>query len=168
MTQALQGEADQTSAEAKEPIPTTPADMEELPARLRAAIGRLSRRLRHTAASSGLTPSEISALLTISRRGPLPMRELAEVEAVNPTMLSRIVGRLSDLDLIKRVTDPDDRRAARVEATAVGRRVRKRIHRERTEVLGAHLAKLSESERDTLAAALPLLERLAESVAERR
>jgi DNA-binding MarR family transcriptional regulator len=146
-----------------------PLDVEaELPARLRAAIGRLSRRLRHTAASSGLSPSEISVLLTIAKRGPLHLRELAEIEAINPTMLSRIAGRLSELGLISRSADPTDRRAALVEATTAGKRIRKRIHRERTEVLEERLGALSDRERATLAAALPLLERLAESIAERR
>jgi DNA-binding MarR family transcriptional regulator len=138
----------------------------QLPARLRAAIGRLSRRLRRTAASAGLTPSEISVLLTIARRGPLRLTDLAETEAINPTMISRICGRLADLGLISRSPDPSDRRAALVDATAAGRRIRKRIHRERTEVLEAHLASLSEPERELLAAAVPLLERLAQSIAE--
>lgn len=140
----------------------------ELPARLRAAIGRLSRRLRHTAASSGLTPSEISALLTIARRGPLRLSELAEIEAINPTMLSRITGRLCELTLIRRFPDPEDRRAALVDATPTGRRLRKRIHRERTAVLETHLARLSEDEQATLEAALPLLEQLADSIREPR
>lgn len=139
----------------------------ELPARLRAVIGRLSRRLRHTAASSGLTPSEISVLLTIARRGPLHLAELAEIEAINPTMLSRITGRLCELELIRRFPDPEDRRAALVDATASGRRMRKRIHRERTAVLQAHLeGLLGEDEQATLEAALPLLERLADSISE--
>lgn len=146
-----------------------PAGLEaELPARLRAAIGKLSRRLRHTAASSGLTPSEISVLLTIARRGPLGLSELVEIEAINPTMLSRIARRLTALHLIERHADPDDRRAALVQATVDGRRLRRRIHRERTEVLEAHLLRLSEAERDTLAAALPLLERLAQDIGEQR
>ena len=36
--------------------------------RLRAAIGKLSRRLRPTVAASGLTPSQVSVLFTIVRR----------------------------------------------------------------------------------------------------
>ncbi|MHB1999628.1 MAG: MarR family winged helix-turn-helix transcriptional regulator [Solirubrobacteraceae bacterium] len=140
----------------------------DLPARLRVAIGRLSRRLRNTAASSGLTPSEISVLFTVVRRGPLRLAEIAEIEAINPTMLSRIASRLTALDLIHRGADPSDRRAALVEATDAGRRMRGRIHRERTEAIEAHLVALSAEELRTLAAALPLLERLAESLGESR
>jgi hypothetical protein len=71
-------------------------------ARLRMAIGKLSRRLRPTVAGSGLSPSQISALFTIVRRGPLGLSELAELEALNPTMLSRIIVHLCDLGLIRR------------------------------------------------------------------
>jgi DNA-binding MarR family transcriptional regulator len=59
-------------------------------ARLRAVIGRLSRRLRPTSAGSELTPSETSILFTIVKLGPLGLSEVAEIESVNPTMLSRI------------------------------------------------------------------------------
>lgn len=139
----------------------------DTPARLRAAIGRLSRRLRSTAAGSGLTPSEISVLITVVRHGPLRLTELAEIEAINPTMLSRIAGRLTELGLIERSADPEDRRAALVAGTAAGRRMRKRIHGERTKALQAPIAELSERQRDALEAALPVLEQLAERLAER-
>jgi DNA-binding MarR family transcriptional regulator len=140
----------------------------DVPARLRAVIGRLSRRLRNTAASSGLTPSEISVLLTVVRRGPLRLAEIAEIEAINPTMLSRIVGRLAELELVQRNADPSDRRAALVEARSAGRRMRKRIHSERTEAIDAHLQALTAAELEILTAALPLLERVAEGLGESR
>ena len=131
-------------------------------ARLRAVIGRLSRRLRPTLAGSGLTPSEISVLFTIVRYGPLRLSELAEIERVNPTMLSRIAAQLTDAGLIRRTADPGDRRAALVQASAAGLRMRERIHRERTRALDAHVQELDEPQRDALWRALPVLEELAE------
>ena len=56
--------------------------------RLRAVIGRLSRRLRGTSAGAGLTPSQASILFTVVRKGPIGLSELAELESINPTMLS--------------------------------------------------------------------------------
>jgi len=138
------------------------SSQEELGARLRAAIGRLSRRLRPTVAGSGLTPSQISVLFTIVRHGPLGLSELAELESVNATMLSRITSQLSAGGLIVRSQDPDDRRSATVAATAAGRRMRERIHRERARALSAHVDELSEQERLALWHALPVLEQLAE------
>lgn len=133
-------------------------------ARLRAVIGRLARRLRPTVAGSSLTPSQTSVLFTIVRRGPLGLSELAEIESVNPTMLSRITAQLCEAGLIDRETDPEDRRAAVVKATPAGRRMRERIHRERTEALSAHVEKLDEREQRALWAALPVLEALAEDL----
>jgi DNA-binding MarR family transcriptional regulator len=77
-------------------------------------------------------------------------------------MLSRITGQLADAELIRRSADPGDRRAAFVEATASGRRLRKRIHRERTQALSAHVEQLDEQQREALWAALPVLEELAQ------
>ena len=128
--------------------PQTPALPEQDGARLRAVIGKLSRRLRPTVAGSGLTPSQISALFTIVRMGPMRLSELAEIEAVNPTMLSRIAAQLSDAGLIRREPDPEDRRAAIVGATAAGRRMRERVHRERTQAISAHIEALAPAQRD--------------------
>jgi DNA-binding MarR family transcriptional regulator len=140
----------------------------EATTRLRAVIGKLSRHLRPTVAGSQLTPSQISVLFTIVRLGPLGLSEVAEIESLNPTMLSRIAAQLSDADLIRREADPSDRRAALVRATAAGRRMRERIQRERAQALGEHVERLLPSERAALWQALPVLETLAEQIKGRR
>src|SRR5271155_756039 len=116
-------------------------------ARLRAVIGRLSRRLRPTVAGSGLTPSQISVLFTIVRLGPIGLSELAAIESLNATMLSRITAQLCEAGLVVRAADPGDRRSANVCATAAGRRMRERIHRERTRALSAHVEQLDGEQR---------------------
>ena len=136
--------------------------------RLRAAIGRLSRRLRPTLAGSGLTPSQISVLFTVVRLGPIRLSELAALESVNATMLSRITAQLCDAGLIVRTADPDDRRSAFVRATAAGRRIRERIHRERTRALSVHVEQLDERRREALWDALPVLEELAQRLGDGR
>jgi DNA-binding MarR family transcriptional regulator len=140
----------------------------ESTARLRAAIGKLSRRLRPTVAGSGLTPSQSSALFTIVRFGPLRLSELAEIESVNPTMLSRVTAQLCNAGLIRRSADPDDRRAAFVQSTAAGRKLRERIHHERTQALSHHMEGLDEAQLEALWNALPVLEQLAEMLPGRR
>lgn len=167
--------ADRTTSAGREippPAPKPPAvggfgDL-DTSVRLRAAIAKLSRRLRHTAAGSELTPTDISVLNTIVRRGPLRLAELAAIEAINPTMLSRIAGRLTSRGLIRRIPDPDDRRSARLAATAAGSRMRERIHRERAATLQAPIAGLSARQRSALERALPVLEELAGRLGERR
>jgi DNA-binding MarR family transcriptional regulator len=132
--------------------------------RLRAALGRTSRFLRATDAGEGLTPTELSILATITRRGSLRLADLAEFERVNPTMLSRIAGRLAEAELISRQPDAEDRRAVRVEATPAGHALNERIRAERTAALASHLDELSDDDVAALLAALPALEALADGL----
>jgi DNA-binding MarR family transcriptional regulator len=134
--------------------------------RLRAVIGRLSRRLRPTAAgtAAGLTPTRVSVLLHVVRAGSSRLSELAEIEGINPTMLSRVVSDLSEAGLLERVSDERDRRAAWVKATAAGKRLAERMRRERTDALNLALGELSASQRAKLERALPALEALAEAL----
>lgn len=132
--------------------------------RLRAVIGRLTRQLNASATHEGLTPSQASALGLIGGRGPLSLAELARLESLNPTMVSRIVGRLDDLGLIRRRQNPDDLRAAWVEVTSDGQAMTERIREGRARVVSACLDRLDQSDRDTIIAALPALERLAEEL----
>jgi DNA-binding MarR family transcriptional regulator len=129
--------------------------------RLRTALARVSRSLRRTAASSGLTPTQLSILGTVSRAGSLRLSDLAAHEGVNPTMLSRIVGRLDELGLVARAADPDDRRAVHVQVTSGGEALHQRIRAERDSALLARLEALDPHHAASLLAAIPALEVLA-------
>ncbi|HLJ01883.1 MAG TPA: MarR family transcriptional regulator [Solirubrobacteraceae bacterium] len=137
-------------------------------ARLRIVIGRLSRRLRPTAAAraAGLTPTRVSVLLHVVRDGPIRLSELSETEGINPTMLSRVIADLSDAGLLERLSDVSDRRAAWVKATAAGRRLAERMRKERTDALRVALTRLSPAEQSRLEESLPALEALAEVLKE--
>ena len=141
----------------------SPLDLETA-ARLRAVIGKLSRRLRPTpaAVAAGLTPTRISVLHTVVREGPIRLSDLAASEAINPTQLSRAVAHLVETGLIERAADAGDRRAAWVKPTAAGKRLAERIRRERTDALNRALEGLPADERERILTALPALEDLAE------
>jgi DNA-binding MarR family transcriptional regulator len=130
------------------------------------AIARLSRRLRPTkaAVAAGLTPTRSAVLQTVAKLGPMRLSELAESEAINPTMLSRVVAELADTGLFQRVSDEADRRAVRVSCTPAGNRLAERIRRERTDALSLALEGLSDEERELIERAVPALERLAEQL----
>jgi DNA-binding MarR family transcriptional regulator len=128
--------------------------------RLRAAIGRLSRQLNASVADVGFSPSQLSVLGTVGRRGPIGIGELAELEGINPTMLSRIVGKLSDAGLIERIAHPDDGRAVVVQTTAAGRKLHQRVQDQRSKAIAARLQNLPEGQAAQLLAALPALETL--------
>ncbi len=139
--------------------PTTGLDADTA-TRLRASIGRLARKLNASAAGAGLTPTQMTVLGAVARRGPVRLADLAEGEGLNPTLLSRVVGKLDDAGLIRRLPDPQDRRAARVEVTADGRRLQEHIRAERTRALAAGLDRLPDDTAAAVLAALPALEAL--------
>ena len=77
---------------------------------LRGVVMRIARRLNASATSEGLTPTQASVLGLIAARGPLGLAQLAELEGLNPTMLSRVIGALTSAGLIVRTPDPADLR----------------------------------------------------------
>jgi len=87
-------------------------------ARLRIAVARTARWLERQSTAGELSRTQLSVLGTVARLGPLGLGRLAEIEGVNPTMLSRIVAKLDDAGLLHRTPDPAARRAAHVEVTA--------------------------------------------------
>jgi DNA-binding MarR family transcriptional regulator len=136
----------------------------ELVGRLRGVISRVARQLNASATGEGLTPTQASVLGLVRGRGPLGLAELTDLEGLNPTMLSRIVRKLDEDGLIRRLPDPADLRAVRVEITPAGELVQERIKARRTAVVNACLDRLPERTVAELLAAVPALEALAEEL----
>ena len=132
--------------------------------RLRRVVGRLARQLNTTSTSEGLTPTQASVLGLIAGRGPLSIAALTQLEGLNPTMLSRVISKLDDAGLIRRVPDPADLRTASVEATADGRAMHDRIRDRRTAIVSECAGRLDAKDADALTRALPALEALAEQL----
>jgi DNA-binding MarR family transcriptional regulator len=138
-----------------------PAIDEESVIRLSNAVLRVARRLRTGGDPEGLSATQSSALATLVRQGPMRAGDLAEAEALNPTMLSRILGHLEQRGLVARRPDPDDGRATLARATADGRRLVERLRARRAALLTRWLEDLTPDGRASLLAALPALEELA-------
>ena len=151
------------------PAPAPALDLETA-ARLRELIGRISRRLRPTAAgrAAGLTPTGRTVLLHVVRGERVRLSEIAGAEGLNPTMLSRVVAGLAEAGLVSRASDEDDRRAAWVAPTAAGKRLAERMRRERTDALIVALEALDEADRRAIEQALPALEQVSERLKGRR
>lgn len=133
-------------------------------ARLRLALLRVARRLRQRAAA-GVTPSQLSALVTIDRSGPLPLRDLAALENISPSTLTRIVNALEHEGLIERRPDPTDRRVTVVALSRSGRRLLAEARDRSAAYLAGRVAALTPAEQRVLVDALPILEKLLEEEA---
>lgn len=136
----------------------------ELVTRLRGVISRLARQLNETSTGEDLTPTQYSVLALVRVRGPIGLGDLTELEGINPTMLSRVVKALDERGFVRRLPDPRDMRAARLEATPAGRRVHDRVRAQRTQVLSGCLERLPPETAEALLAAVPAMEALAEAV----
>jgi DNA-binding MarR family transcriptional regulator len=132
--------------------------------RLRSVIARLARQLNSSATGEGLTPSQASVLALVVARGPVSLGELATLEGLNPTMLSRVVGKLQSMELIRRIPDPADLRSASVESTPAGQQTDQRVKAQRAAVVSRCLALLDKDEENAITAALPALEALAKEL----
>jgi DNA-binding MarR family transcriptional regulator len=133
----------------------------ELASRLRLAVTRLSRRLR-TQLPGELSPSQLATLSSAERLGPLTLRELSSVERVKPPTMTKIVACLEEQGLVTRTVDQSDRRVARIEATAEGRRFLDRSRRQKDAYLAERLRDLSAADRAALERAAEVLERFLE------
>jgi len=136
-------------------------------ARLRSALSKVVRELERRSSEEGITPTQLNVLGTVARHKRLGLSELAEIETINPTMLSRIVGKLESAGLVRRVPDDSDRRVFHAEITPAGHKAWERTRRTRTRLLSDLLDRLPEHEARSLAEALPALEALGEVARER-
>jgi DNA-binding MarR family transcriptional regulator len=129
----------------------------ELASRLRLAVTRLARRLR-TQLPGGLSPSQLATLSSVEHLGPITLGELSSVERVTPPTMTKIVACLEEQGLVSRTVDPNDRRVARVEATAAGLTFLEASRQQKDAYLARRLQALDDDERETLERAAELLE----------
>jgi DNA-binding MarR family transcriptional regulator len=134
-------------------------DLAATAARLRLSVTRLSRRLRQES-TTGLTPSQVSALAVVSVHGPLTLGALAEHERVAPPSITKLITKLEADGLVNRTVDPTDRRVTHVSATKAGHDLIAESRRRKTTWLAGRIRKLAPEDQDRLAAALDVLERL--------
>lgn len=129
-------------------------------AELQVAVMRLGRKLR-THTTSGLTPTQLSALGVVFREGPLTLGELANAEQVRAPSITRTVDLLVAAGLVQRQPNPKDARAVLVGVTSEGEQLVKEIRRARRSWLASQWAQLTDDEREALQQAAPILRKLA-------
>ena len=146
--------------EAGPPYPeVVPAvDSAALAEELRAAIGSLVRRTR---AADVLPGNQAAALGLLDREGAATIAELASRSGVRHQSMSRVVGQLREHGAVRSAADPRDGRSVLLHITEPGRRLLNQDRRRRADQLaGAIDAELDAAEREQLARAVELLQRL--------
>ena len=110
-----------------------------------------------------LTPTQLSALSTVERAGPLRLGDVAAAEGIAPSTLTRTVSVLEGRGYVKRCAVPGDARASTLAITPRGHEVLERIRQDSTAMLTGLLMRLSPERKAALAGALPVLEQLTEA-----
>ncbi|MBE1546830.1 DNA-binding MarR family transcriptional regulator [Mycobacterium sp. OAS707] len=115
-----------------------------------------------------LSASAAFAMNRVCREGPIRLTTLAAKEGVSQPSMTQLIQRLERLDLVARLADPDDGRAALIGITQHGQALldeRKRMRRERLTALMETLTPEEESALLLSArVALPILRRLIANV----
>ena len=145
-------------------MPEAP-DVHDIAAALRVSVGMLLRRLRQVRPDDELSLPESSALARLDRIGPVTPGALAKVEQISPQSMGATLAALEARGLIERHPDPADGRRVVLSVTEAGLELLRNKRGARTEQLAQALsAGFTPAELRQLAAAAPLLERLAQSI----
>lgn len=142
---------------------STDPELTELAAALRVDVMRLARRLRAERAGGAddLTLTQLAALATLDRDGPLTPGALAALERVRPPSMTRVLAELERRGLVLRSPHPTDGRQVLVATTEEAREQLAADRRQREAWLLEQFADLTDAQRQALQTALPILERLA-------
>src|SRR3954453_1074654 len=128
-------------------------------ARVRLAIARIHRLLRQDN-TEGLTLTQLSTLVRVEEHEPVRPGQLATLEGISPSTLTRLIASLEEAGYLVRLTDPADGLVSYLRLSDRGRLALDQIRSRRTARLQDRLSALSAADRDRLRAALPALEQL--------
>jgi DNA-binding MarR family transcriptional regulator len=123
-------------------------------------------RLFLTRSSIAVSRTEVGVLNTLATR-PCRITELAAREGVTQPAITLLVNRLEERGWVQRTADPADRRVVLVELTREGQSVFDRIRAEYRALLHEDMAVLPDSDVETLARAVEILDELIERLEER-
>ncbi len=121
------------------------------------AVVRLARQLRFRRPDSPVSLTQLSALATLAKDGPMTPGALATRERVRPPSMTRVIASLVELGLVERSSHPDDRRQVLVAVSPAGAELFEAERRAGMEWLQGRLEKLKEQDRATLLAAADLM-----------
>lgn len=135
--------------------------MDALASRLRLAVVRLNRRLRaQRDVEAVVTLTQLSAMASLHRHGPMTPGELATCERVQPPSMTKVIAALTERGFVDRSPHPTDGRQTVVALTGAGRDYVDAEVSARERWLDAQLAQLTPDERTLLHRAVDIIDRL--------
>jgi len=141
-------------------------DAEELMRALNAVRRTVRRRLRATLDRAPLTGTQVELIRVVEDEPGIGVAGAARTLHLAGNTVSGVVNQLAGAGLLRRETDPADRRAARLHLTDATTRLLRQWRSARTDLVQEGLGRLAAADRAAIAAALPALHRLATLVAE--
>src|ERR1700754_3138487 len=121
------------------------------------AVVRLARQLRFRRPDSPVSLSQLSALATLAKDGPMTPGALAIKERVRPPSMTRVIASLAELGFVDRCAHPDDGRQVLVSVSEAGNELIEAERQASQEWLTQRLETLGVPERDTLRVAADLI-----------
>jgi DNA-binding MarR family transcriptional regulator len=142
---------------------TSPRQVRRLAGEVRTEVARLAYHLRTPATRSGITPTRLAALSALTRY-PDGVRQgdLAELMNMSAPSMTRLVEILEEAGWVERRRDPADQRCLLLVLSPVGHKTLDTLRDESATVLSEELTDLTADERAALAAAVPVLRKLAD------
>lgn len=134
----------------------------ELAALLRPSLLRLTRIIRNQRVDLSVTLTQLSAMATLAKKGPMSAGELAACERVQPPSMTKVLANLEDRGLVRRDMHPTDKRQAIISVTEAGDALLSDERRSRDAWLSRRLTELTADERALLRSVVPVLDKLAE------
>jgi DNA-binding MarR family transcriptional regulator len=133
----------------------------DLASQLRPALLRLTRLVRNQRVDTSVSLTQISAMATLRKLGPMSAGDLAAREKVQPPSMTKVIAFLEERGLVRRELNPTDKRSAIIAITDTGNDLLDSESRSRDLWLSQQLAGLSPDERALLRKVIPILEKLA-------
>jgi len=139
----------------------------ELAVGVRNVVVRLAYSLRSAAARDGVTPTRLTAMGILDRKGPMRPGDLAARLNITAASMSRLTEALEQGRWVERAPDPDDKRACLLSLSSHGRSALETLRRENAEELAAYIRDMPDADREAVDRALPVLARLTEHLFDR-
>jgi len=136
----------------------------ELSTSLRSVISALHKGLRRQMGSATqYSMTEVETVGLLNRNTSLLPSELAVLTRIRTQSMSQILKKLEEQNIIVRTPSSDDKRKVFISLTPIGKKMVEKTRYERDEWLKDNIEKsLTESEKELIASAVPILKKLTE------